>query len=159
VVEGLVKFRREYKGQIWLEVFIVEKVNTSRQSLAAIKKAIKKIRPDKVQLNTAVRPTAEPGVKKVRLERLNKIAKFIGGGCEVIADFSKDEVTVERIDAERGVEEKLLSILIRRPCSLREICIVLGISKKTAFVYAMNLVKGGFAKSERKNGELFFRIK
>jgi wyosine [tRNA(Phe)-imidazoG37] synthetase (radical SAM superfamily) len=159
VVEGMIEFRKEYKGQIWLEVFIVEKVNTGRRALAAIKKAIKKIKPDKVQLNTAVRPTAEPGVKKVRLEKLKKIARSIGSGCEVIADFSKDEVTGERIDAERGAEEKLLSILKRRPCSLREICIVLGISKKTALAYAMNLVKSGLVQRERKNGEVFFKIK
>ena len=43
IVDGLVKFRNEYKGQIWLEVFIVEGINTSDTQLENISHIIGRI--------------------------------------------------------------------------------------------------------------------
>jgi wyosine [tRNA(Phe)-imidazoG37] synthetase (radical SAM superfamily) len=52
VISGLCLFRNQFKGRIWLEVFIVEGVNTDPQQIAALRAAIERIKPDKVQLNT-----------------------------------------------------------------------------------------------------------
>ena len=89
VISGLCAFRAEYAGQIWLEVFLIEDFNTDTEQIAEIKKAIERIGPDKVQLNTAVRPTACAGIKKVSAEKLQAIAAQLGRNCEVIADFAQ----------------------------------------------------------------------
>ena len=70
LIAGLSKFREEFSGRIWLEVLLIEGVNTADEQIAKIRDAIARIRPDKVQLNTAVRPTAESGINKLDAERL-----------------------------------------------------------------------------------------
>ncbi|MHC4155862.1 MAG: radical SAM protein, partial [Planctomycetota bacterium] len=62
LIAGLSAFRDEFPGNIWVEVFLVEGLNTADEQIAQIQHAIGRIRPDKIQLNTAVRPTAESGI-------------------------------------------------------------------------------------------------
>jgi wyosine [tRNA(Phe)-imidazoG37] synthetase (radical SAM superfamily) len=161
-VAGLVQFRKEYAGQVWLEVFIVDGVNTGGAEIAAIKKAIERIRPDKVQLNTAVRPTAEPGVKRVSPAALLKIARLIGPNCEVIADFPKKGQggkAGQALQKDVGQAEDLLSMLKRRPCSLEDICNGLGLEKNQASEYISRLQGRGLVCSEQRNGVMFFIAK
>ena len=87
LVDGLCALKRDYPGQIWLEVFFVDKLNTDDAQIAKISEAIKKINPDKVHLNTAVRPTAEKNVEKVAPDKLEEIARRLSPDCEVVADF------------------------------------------------------------------------
>ena len=70
LISGLRRFRNEYAGEFALEVFLVEGLNTDSQQIAKIKDLISRIQPDKVQLNTAVRPTAQPGIERLKPEKL-----------------------------------------------------------------------------------------
>lgn len=155
VIDGLSKFRDEFKGQIWLEVFLIEGVNTSKEEILRLSDAIKKIRPNKIQLNTAVRPTAETGVSRVGEERLKEIAHQIGPDCEVVADFTYRQNG--RI-VEKG-EKSVLAMLIRRPCSLQDICEGLGLNHIEAAKYIANLEKNGAVYGEELGGKIFYRAK
>jgi wyosine [tRNA(Phe)-imidazoG37] synthetase (radical SAM superfamily) len=153
LVDGLCKFRKEFSGQIWLEVFLIEGLNTDTAEIDKIKGLIQRIGPDKVQLNTAVRPTAEPGVKKVDAEKLGTIASRIGQGCEVVADFPSRH-TRKHIDSKA---EDILSMLKRRPCSLNDICSGLSIHPDEALKYITELREQGAINSEEKTGKIFFK--
>ena len=155
LVSGLCAFRNEFAGQIWLEVFLIDGINTSDQQIAKIKGLIEHIRPDKVQLNTAVRPTAEAGVKRVTEKKLSAIAEELGGQCEIIADFSRQQVskTIE------SIADEVLSILKRRPCSLNDICSSLGIHQNEALKYIADFQNQGVIDSEQKDGETIFKSK
>jgi wyosine [tRNA(Phe)-imidazoG37] synthetase (radical SAM superfamily) len=165
LISGLCQFRREYKGQIWLEVFFVEGTNTSDEQIAKIKEAISQIRPDKVQLNTAVRPTADAAVKKVKAEKLQSIADRLGENAEVIADFSfqphsedsEDKIGYPPEDTNKA--ETLFSVLKRRPCSIEDLCSGLGWHRSEVLKYIVALQQKGVLISEEKNGVLFFRPK
>ena len=153
LVNGLCAFRDEFAGQIWLEVFFVEGLNTDAEQIAKINKLIERIRPDRVQLNTAVRPTTEIGVKKVDAEKLQAIAAQLGQKCEVVADFPPGRCGSL---IERGAED-VLSILKRRPCSLNDICSGLHISRVEALKYIAHSQKRGLVHSEEKEGIIFFK--
>ena len=153
LIEGLCEFRREFAGQIWLEVFFVEGLNTDAGQIAKIKTAIEQIRPDKVQLNTAVRPTAEPEIKRVTAENLQNITAQLGENCEVIADFSPQR---HRKHLE-GKAEYVLSILKRRPCSLDDICAGLGIRQDEALKWIDHFQKQGIVRTYTKDGIVFFK--
>jgi len=153
VISGLCAFRNEFAGQIWLEVFFVDGLNTDSKQIAKIKDAIKRICPDKVQLNTAVRPTAEPNVKIVDAEKLQSIANQLGDKCEVIADFMLRH-HVEHI--ERKAED-VLSMLKRRPCTLEDICGSLDIRRNEVLKYISYLKQQGVIHSEEKDGKIFFK--
>ncbi len=166
VVAGLCAFRNEFAGQIWLEVFFVEGVNTDIEQIAKIKGLIERIRPDRVQLNTAVRPTAEPGLERLSLERLQSIAKELGQSCEVVSSLA---VVPVPSSAERNtqacpersrrddIRNTVLSMLKRRPCSLNDICSGLGLHPDEALKYITHFQQQGIVHSEEKDGTIFYK--
>ena len=153
LVDGLVTFRKEFPGRIWLEVFLVEGLNTDIAEIDRIKGLIKRICPDKVQLNTAVRPTADPAIKKVDAEKLEIIARQIGDGCEVVADLPPRH----SIKNMHGTSEDILSMLKRRPCSLSDISSGLGIPPNEALKHITELQHRGLIDSEVKSDRTFFK--
>ena len=153
LISGLCVFRNEFTGQIWLEVFLIERLNTDSKHIAKIKNAIKRIRPDKIQLNTAVRPAIYAGIKKVPIERLEAIASSLGRKCEIVADFSPGR---HGRDLECKAED-LLSMLKRRPCSINDICAGLGIACNEASKYIAQFQKQGVVDSEERDGTVFFK--
>lgn len=154
LISGLSKFRDEFSGQIWLEVFFIESLNTKSDQIAKIRNAIDRIRPDKVQLNTAVRPTAEPNLKRLDIETLRAIATQLGPQCEIIADFS----TLHHVNFPENKVDDVLSILKRRPCSLDDISSGLGIGPNEALKYISHLQHKGLIHSKQKDGIIFFKV-
>ncbi len=155
LISGLCTFRSEYPGQIWLEVFFVEGVNTDSQQIAKIKDAIKRIYPDKIQLNTVVRPSTETGVGRVSVEKLQAISAQMGENCEVVADFSPQQ-------SSRHIGNKaedVLSMLKRRPCTLADICSGLGLGRSELLKYIDYYQQLGVIDSQEKNGTVFFKVK
>ena len=111
IVDGLAAFRREYPGQIWLEVLLVRGINDGLPHLRALKKAIARLRPDRVQLNTVVRPPAEKSARPLGLEDLESVKAFLGGTVEIIADFKK----FDQAPAKKNLAEQILEFIRRRP--------------------------------------------
>jgi wyosine [tRNA(Phe)-imidazoG37] synthetase (radical SAM superfamily) len=89
IVEGMAEFRKIYKGKFWLEIMLVKGINDNQDELNALKKVIGKINPDKVQLNTPIRPTCEKGVEILTQERLLQIKEFFGDKCEILVQLDK----------------------------------------------------------------------
>ena len=153
LIDGLCTFRSEFSGQIWLEVFFIEDVNTDDNQIAKIKTIIKRISPDKVQLNTAVRPTVEEGVKRLDAEKLQAIAEQLGQHCEVVADST---LLYGGKHIEGGAKD-VLSMLKRRPCSLKDISSGLGIGRDKAWKYVTHFQQHGLIDSVEKDGTTFFK--
>lgn len=85
LIEGLVALRRDFRGPIWLEVFLVDGLTTGEDEIRRIGQYVERIRPDRIQLNTVDRPAAEPYVRAVPRRRLKEIAELLGPSCEVIS--------------------------------------------------------------------------
>ena len=84
IIEGLVSLRREFKGKIWLEVMLVKGLNDNLAHTRRLKETIERINPDRVQLNSPVRFTAEEGIEAVDAKHLQKIKELLGDKCEII---------------------------------------------------------------------------
>jgi len=155
LVSGLEQFRREFHGAIWLEVFLIAGVNTDAEQIEKIKRLIQRIRPDKVHLNTAVRPAAEPDVLAVPREVLDRIARQIGGDCEVIG-----EAPAGLSDRhETRAEAEVISVLKRRPCTVQDICAGLGMSPHEAAKHVGHLQRMGMVCSEHRGDVTYFHIR
>lgn len=167
LISGLCEFRKEFTGRIWLEVFFVEGINTADEQIAKIKDAIELINPDKVHLNTAVRPTADLKITRLSAEKLRQIADRLGPRSEVVAEFSPacsgvlSESQIEDVPGHHVVMNRktqaLLSMLKRRPCSLNDICSGLGINRNEAIKSISNLQNRGIIQTEEKDGMVFFK--
>jgi len=84
VIEALIKFRRTFKGKIWLEVMLVRGLNDSPEYLKKIKKAADMIKPDRIQLNAPIRPPAQNWVKPVLHSTLKKAKEIFGANCDIV---------------------------------------------------------------------------
>jgi wyosine [tRNA(Phe)-imidazoG37] synthetase (radical SAM superfamily) len=137
MVEGLIAFRKEYSGKIWLEVFILEDINTTETDAIRFKHWIERVSPQKVHINTAVRPSAETYARQVSQKEMARFCRILGKQAEIIAPY-KD---LEKHEREADVREDLLNLLSRRPCSLDDIASGLGVHKNEILKYIEPLVE------------------
>ncbi len=155
LVAGLEQFRKEFRGEIWLEVFLITGMNTDAEQIEKIKRLIQRIQPDKVHLNTAVRPVAEPDVRAVPREVLDRIARQIGGVCEVIGEAPAGL----RDRHETRGEADVISVLKRRPCTMEDICAGLGMTRHEAAKHVGHLQGLGMLCSVQQGGITYFHIR
>jgi wyosine [tRNA(Phe)-imidazoG37] synthetase (radical SAM superfamily) len=155
LVSGLEQFRREYAGQIWMEVFLVAGVNAETEQIEKLKGLIQRIRPDKVHLNTAIRPPAERDVRAVPAATLDAIARQIGGHCEVIGAPPAGVSDEHRQRAQADV----VSVLKRRPCSVADICTGLAMDRAEVLKHLTHLQDLGVVTTERRGDITYFQIR
>ncbi len=84
IIDGLIALRKEFSGEIWLEIMLVSGVNDDPAHIEELRKVIQRINPDKIQLNSPVRSTAEKNVFPVERVKLEKIKKILGDKAEII---------------------------------------------------------------------------
>jgi wyosine [tRNA(Phe)-imidazoG37] synthetase (radical SAM superfamily) len=84
IIDGLIALRKEFKGKLWLEVMLVAGVNDDLSHIKKLKKVIQLINPDKIQINSPVRITAEKNVLCVDKIKLNQIKEILGEKAEII---------------------------------------------------------------------------
>jgi len=125
IINGLVQFRKDYSGQIWLEVFIVPGLNDTEQELTALKRAIEKIEPDRIQLNTLDRPGTVPTIHAATWKELEYVLDFWQlENAEIIA---KAQERKELLSYRTDVESAILETIERRPCTLQDLSQFLGL--------------------------------
>ena len=71
--------KSNYKGKIWIEIFILENVNDSDENFVNIANFLKSenIRYDKIQLNTIDRVGAERDLKAISFEKISRAKKIL----------------------------------------------------------------------------------
>lgn len=156
MVEGLGLLSREFQGRIWLEVFLVKGVNTDEADIRDIKSAISRIKPDKVHLNTAVRPPAEQFVKQLSAERMEQIRDVLGTNAEIIAG---DISSVDHDKVSSVTKEEVLAFLQRRPGSLHDLSTGLRCHHNEMIQYIKMLLDEGSIIASRNRSELYYMRK
>ncbi len=128
LVEGLIKLRQEYRGAIWLEVFIIAGINDTEEELDCLAKAIRRIKPDKVQINSLDRPGAEDWVKPAGSRILNRVRNYL---AETVSQPVEIIAKVEPGFDDASIAPDLLgsiqATLSRRPCTAEDLAGILGI--------------------------------
>ncbi len=85
VIQGIIEFRKEFRGELWIEILLVRGLNDSESNYIALRKALNLIRPDKVHLNTVVRAPAFKIAGPLSIQELRKAKMLIGNGAEIIS--------------------------------------------------------------------------
>jgi len=152
VIEGLILFRKEFKGSIWLEIMLVKGVNDSPSHIKKLKEAVSRIKPDKIQLNTVVRPPAEKSAQPLSLKEMEKIRKAFGKNCEIIAEFDKKALK----SSQKDLEGAILAMIQRRPVTLSDISVSLGRHKSEIIKYLDFLLEEGKVRPVTHKGLKYF---
>jgi wyosine [tRNA(Phe)-imidazoG37] synthetase (radical SAM superfamily) len=116
VIEGQKTFRARFQGQLWLEVFLVAGMNALPSEVAKIADLAEAIHPDRIHLNTAVRPPSEDFAVSVSRERMESLSSLFSPKGEVIAEFDPKQGIVMH-----AAQEEIYAMLKRRPCTAQEI--------------------------------------
>ena len=136
--EGLVQTAQEFPNQIWLEVMLVADVNDSETELVAIREIVRRICPDKLQINTVDRPSHSGDARPVSEEKLSEACLILGHNAEVIAGGM---VTQAENRQWQQIEDELVRLLSRRPCTVRDIVSVSGLNHLEVEKYLRSLVQ------------------
>ena len=114
IIAGLKLFRRGFRGRIWLEIMLVKGVNDSVEHVVALRKAAYEIRPDRVQLNTVIRPPAERFAKPVSLDDLEQIQCLFGPDTDIIGE-PKDRIRKAKYQRQARPDAAILATVQGRP--------------------------------------------
>lgn len=124
IIRGLEEFRNVYHGEIWIEVFLIPGVNMDPGSLVALSSQIRKIRPEKVHLNTLDRPGTEPWVRPASREELAKAGRLMNlPWLEPIRAISYGSSTSSSFDDPAAA---IREILKRRPSTVVDLAAATG---------------------------------
>jgi wyosine [tRNA(Phe)-imidazoG37] synthetase (radical SAM superfamily) len=143
IVEGLKLFTQEFTGKIWLEIMIVKGVNDNPAELEQMANLVRGLKVDKIHLNTVARPPTEEFAHAVTAEEMSRIAKMFDSRAEIIADF--DRIVAKELHTD-DMENAILSLLKRRPCTVGDISNSLGIHRNEVIKFVNHLTKNGSIK-------------
>ncbi len=90
LIEGLHAFRAVYTGSLWVETLLVRGVNDKPEQVSRIATLVAGLHPDKVQLNTVIRPPAVENTAAVEHDGLQRLAGLFEPAAEVIAPHKSD---------------------------------------------------------------------
>lgn len=157
MLSGMERFREEYHGLIWLELLLLDQLTGNEAEMELMARHIERLRPDRVQVTTAVRPPHDPEARALgrpELERLAAILKLklkatrYGGMIEVVAPAHRDQ---EALRDDISADE-LLGLLRRHPCSLDEAASGLDIHPNHAVKLMQTLIDAGEITTQIANG-------
>jgi wyosine [tRNA(Phe)-imidazoG37] synthetase (radical SAM superfamily) len=155
VIEGLVEFRKVYKGQIWLEILFCKGVNDSKEELVRMKKTVERIAPDRIHLNTVVRPPSEKWAIPLNQKEMEAMRAFFGERASIISEFDRHPPAV----TERDIREEILKILKRRPLSIADLSKGMGIREDEIEKYIQPLVSEGKIHARVFGDSIYYEIK
>jgi len=156
-IEGLITFRKEFKGKIWLEVLILPGYNNSEEELIALREAILKIKPDSVQLNTLDRPGTEADLRGATREELRSIIDFWGmeNATIIAASPNRKNIRSYREDAEATIMETIE----RRPCTVQDLSEMTGLHVNEVNKYLDVLDAENKIETNRQKRGVFYKKK
>ncbi|MCJ7625630.1 MAG: radical SAM protein, partial [Anaerolineaceae bacterium] len=112
-IEGLVTFRKEFHGELWVEVMLVQGVNNTEEALTAIAKKMEQVQPDKVHIGIPTRPPAEKWVKPPNEEGIMRAIAILGE----VAMVAPPVVGKFDLGGGENVIDAIIAIITRHPMS------------------------------------------
>ena len=155
IIDGIIRFRGAYTGQIWLEVFVVPGINDTETELLALKQAIEKFNPDRVQLNTLDRPGVVADIRAATREELEQVLDFWQiDNAEIIAKAPERKgLPAYRND----IQSAILETIARRPCTLEDLTKILGRHANEINKYLDVLEADQKIQTEKQQRGIFYR--
>ncbi|MFC1752089.1 radical SAM protein [Thermoproteota archaeon] len=174
IINGIKAFRKEFKNQLIIEVFIIPSINDNISELTHFKKELTEIRPDKIQLNTLDRPGTEPWVRGATLEELTSIMSFLQPlNVEIISkvtsstlqksesnsqfDSQSKSKSLASLKAGKSLYGRILDTVARRPCTKEDLSEMLGIDTREISKYLAVLLSKNQIEAVREKRGVFYK--
>ncbi|MCP4682991.1 MAG: radical SAM protein [Desulfobacterales bacterium] len=153
IIDGLEKLRRDYKGQIFLEVVLLAGMNDSEKEIEGLKAAIDRISPDKIQLNTVARPPADSRAISLDIKKMEEIMIFLGEKAEIVA---RPHVT-GKVREKSSLTSRLLEMVKRRPLKTDDIAKALGLSSDEVEDLVNGMLSKEQIRKQEYSGDVYYK--
>ena len=155
-IRGLIDFRKEFKGEMWLEVMLLPGYNDDPRELTLLKEAFDRINPDRIQINTLDRPGTVEGLRAASRKKMREIVeKWDLEGVEIIAAApERKNIQSYRKDTESAI----LETIARRPCTLDDLSKILGVHINEINKYLSVLEEEDKISPVSQDRGVFYRI-
>jgi wyosine [tRNA(Phe)-imidazoG37] synthetase (radical SAM superfamily) len=155
ILKGLRRLRLEYSGQLWVEVVLLAGLNDTEEEIQALSAEMERIAPDKIQLNTVVRPPSDSRALPLDRKRMEDIKNYFGSKAEIIAHA--EGLRKERVHGPLSVA--ILEMARRRPVTTVDISKALNRSLEDVESAVKGLVIKGHLRSQEHMGETYYSHK
>lgn len=154
ILRGGAEFRRQFRGSLWVEVFVVGGLNDTEEALRPVAERLLEWRPDKIHLNTVDRPPADAAVSAAPVAALERLASLFVPRAEVAARGAS------RVDAGNEPDRRrIAAMLARRPGTAMDVAAACGLDVcKAASILEEMTLQGVLTIEQRPEG-VFFRCK
>jgi wyosine [tRNA(Phe)-imidazoG37] synthetase (radical SAM superfamily) len=169
IISGIADFSRKFTGEIWLEILLVKNINDTPADIRALQKAIDRIGPTRVQLNTVARPPFESFAKPLTRKRMEEIKREIekeydypvdilaGSKDDEITDSGKGREGLSELIPAAKVEDEINKMLLRRPCTASEIAATLNVNVEHASELLRDMENRGCLIVKIHGGKKYYR--
>lgn len=154
-VQGLGAMRAGFKGEYWLEVFLLPGINDHPEAVRRIAALAKRIAPDRIHLNTAIRPAADASVSAVASERLLELAGLFTPVADVAAGGRPGSGPAGDSLSE-GVAARLCASAERHPATAADMAAALGLDLGAVDSMLDTLVREGRLRVEMRRGTPYY---
>lgn len=156
-IQGLIDFRKEFNGKIWLEILILPHYNNTENELTELKKAILKINPDSIQLNTLDRPGTISNLIGATKEELQQVAEYWELDNVEIISSSHERRKTQAFRSD--IETTIIETIARRPCTLDDLTEILGLHVNEVNKYLAVLELEEIILTKEQERGLFYTIR
>jgi wyosine [tRNA(Phe)-imidazoG37] synthetase (radical SAM superfamily) len=117
LLNGLVAFRREYRGRLWIETMLLHDLNDTEPDLADLARALGRIEPDEVHINLPVRPPAETWIRPPDEERMTRAVAILGYTAHIVPPV---EGTFD-LSGDQSIVDAVVGVITRHPMRQEEL--------------------------------------
>lgn len=111
LIDGLIAFRKEFSGKLWVEVMLVRGLNDTEAALSEIAAALKDIHPDEVHILQPTRPPVETWVQPPDEEGLLRAYAILGDSARIIQPADGAFI----LDESESLVDAVIKIITRHP--------------------------------------------
>ena len=113
IAEGLISFREEFLGELWVEVMLIKGLNDTVAALRELATALRSVQPDEVHITLPTRPPSETWVEPPDEESVLRATAILGDIAHVVLPGG-GEFDLGGYD---NVVDAVIGIITRHPMS------------------------------------------
>ncbi len=117
LLSGLKSLRKTFRGQLFIEVMLLAGFNDRDEEIEALRQGVLEIAPDRVHLNTVVRPPANAKAIPLDRKKLEYIKRVFGECAEIIATAP----IKEKQHFQGTLSAAVLEMARRRPVTVEDV--------------------------------------
>jgi len=156
--KGLLTFRQEFAGRLYLEVFLARGINDSEANLRLLRRFCAELAPDRVDVVTLTRPGTERSVEPADAETLARFARELDPGRGGRAGPAEGRMVLRAgLDADLA-RDMLLATLARRPQTAEDLALALALEPGLVHRVVTRLVEDGELVRSESRGRVFYAV-